>query len=701
MTRYPMIQAAAPKTQPAGFELLAAPDALEIRGEAEDNKPKTFAGVVYNGGPMQLNGFYRPVVVDLAGLRVTNQSNPVFRQHDPAKIVGHTTAVPVEAQKVRVEGIISGTGDAAKEVVANARNGFPWQLSIGASVQKLVRVDDGERVTVNGKQFVGPLLIARKTTLGEVSFVPRGADSKSNVKVAAIATEPLLQGNQKMNEFEKWLKAKGFDLETLTDDVKANLQAMFDADQAKIEAEAGKGKPAEKIEAESKDDDAGQTPDIAAARADELDRIAAIEAEAKNFPAIAAKALREGWSADETKREVARETELAELRAQRPTMGPGIHVDDSKASGKILEAAIRLGSAEPSERVEGDYDEKTLEAAHKYRHIGVKELTAMCCSLDGLPVPRPGASAGDYATAIKAAFSTASLSGVLGDSANKTLMAAYKAVPMVSRQVAAKLSANDFKTHTGYRTTGDPTLTKVGPAGELKYGNLDEDSFTYSVDTYGKIFGITRQDIINDDLNAFTQIPVMLGRGAALAIENAFWTLVLANSGSFFGSGNSNYISGAGTVLQASALATAVQTIRQLTDADGKPIAITPKFLLVPPELEETADELFTSTNVVIGTSTKAKIGSANTFKNKYQPLVSPYLSNSSYTGYSATAWYLLGDPADVACFGIAYLNGAEKPIVEEADQPAEYLGKAWRGYIDFGVCQVDKRGGVMSKGAA
>ena len=77
-----------------------------------------------------------------------------------------------------------------------------------------------------------------------------------------------------------------------------------------------------------------------------------------------------------------------------------------------------------------------------------------------------------------------------------------------------------------------------------------------------------------------------------------------------------------------------------------------------------------------------------------------PHLSNESYSGYSATAWYLFGLPNDVAAFGVAYLNGVESPTVEDAPLPGDVLGQAWRGYLDFGVCQIDQRGGIKSTGA-
>ena len=119
----------------------------------------------------------------------------------------------------------------------------------------------------------------------------------------------------------------------------------------------------------------------------------------------------------------------------------------------------------------------------------------------------------------------------------------------------------------------------------------------------------------------------------------------------------------------------------------------------MPPELEATADSLYASTNIVMATD--AAVPDSNPYKGKYQPQVTPYLSNANYTGNSAKAWYLFGDPADVAAFGIAYLDGNEQPTVEQVDAGANVLGWNWRGYFDFGVCQIDPRGAVKSKGEA
>ncbi len=45
----------------------------------------------------------------------------------------------------------------------------------------------------------------------------------------------------------------------------------------------------------------------------------------------------------------------------------------------------------------------------------------------------------------------------------------------------------------------------------------------------GKVIGITRQVIINDDLDAFTRVPSLFGTAAATLESDVVWGIVTAN----------------------------------------------------------------------------------------------------------------------------------------------------------------------------
>jgi hypothetical protein len=160
---------------------------LQAAEAAEEGKPalRKFSMVAYTGGAMRLGGWPYPVVVDLAGMRVTRKARPILKDHDRASIVGHTDDIMVGDSRLEVAGVISGVGNTAQEVIATCENGFPWQASLGANADKVVFIPEGKTANANNREFKGPVYIARKSTLGEVSFVALGADDDTEARIAA------------------------------------------------------------------------------------------------------------------------------------------------------------------------------------------------------------------------------------------------------------------------------------------------------------------------------------------------------------------------------------------------------------------------------------------------------------------------------------------------------------------------------------
>jgi len=137
------------------------------------------------------------------------------------------------------------------------------------------------------------------------------------------------------------------------------------------------------------------------------------------------------------------------------------------------------------------------------------------------------------------------------------------------------------------------------------------------------------------------------------------------------------------------------------------PILASLQYLVVPPALEFEANSYIKSQNWIItggdtiaGTTTK--VPEYNAFSRMgLQVLAPPYLSNSSYTGYSAVAWYLWGDPRRNETFQLGYLKGKERPHL--ASGPCDYtrLGFWFQTYHDVGIREQDHRSMYKSKGAA
>lgn len=153
-------------------------------------KPKLhrISMVGYTGSPMRLAGFHHAMIVDLSGVQIDGPV-PIYRQHDPLKIVGHGE-VEIADGKLMLSGVASAVSSPdTREVVDSSLAGFPWQSSIGAGISRLEFVKTGETAQVNGQTVTGPVLIARQTQLSEISFVPRGADGRTSARVVATLAE--------------------------------------------------------------------------------------------------------------------------------------------------------------------------------------------------------------------------------------------------------------------------------------------------------------------------------------------------------------------------------------------------------------------------------------------------------------------------------------------------------------------------------
>jgi len=627
-------------------------------GQGESAALPTFHMLAYTGGPMSVGSFPVPVVIDLAGLVVRGQKIPIREGHHHR--IGHSTSVTVDAQggQIAADGVVSCTSRYAREVVADAQQGFPWQASIGARVVRSQFLPEKKMAKVNGRDVSGPCQIVREAILAEISFVEIGADMNTHTSVAAQEKE-----NQNMSE-----------------------QASGNDQPQEVVAEA---KPAAVTPA---------VPDVESEIAARLERAAAIQAACGDHLDIAAKALREKWSVEKAQLEV--------MRAERP-LPPDSGNDERQresTSNAVLAAALCMHERIADDKtLLAEYGEQVVNDAGAISKCGLRGVVDLAARAKGREISTLRGS--DW---IRAAFSTVDMPGILGPVANKALAAAFSGINAVVPRIARTASHVNFHSHTVYSMALNGDLEEIAPDGELKHMNMSEESYTRQLKTRGAVLTITRQDLINDELGAFSQAAQAIGRKAAIARERAMFALFNATGAgaSHFTTARGNYFEGAATNLQSSSLATAVQMFADQTGPDGDPILVEPKILLVPSALKVTAKELMSSQYLLAtglaSTSAARRDPAQNVWQGAFEPM-STTLLGATYDDGSNTAWYLLADPADLPACEIAYLNGQAEPIVEYfgLDQNVDTLGVSWRCYYDFGCALAEYRAGLKSKGAA
>ena len=226
------------------------------------------------------------------------------------------------------------------------------------------------------------------------------------------------------------------------------------------------------------------------------------------------------------------------------------------------------------------------------RPTGWPELCAAALAAEGRDVPH------DRVELLKAAFSTTSMPNALGTAVEKVALDVFTEMSSTWMNIARIVDASDFKDGKAIRLSAAAKFEKLGKTGEIKHGDLLEDSFTYRVDTYAKMFGLTRQDIINDDASILSDLPIVLGSEGARSVSDLFFEVLIGNAGSYYSAGNGNLLTGAGSALSIEGMADAIKTLRTRTDRDGRLIGFTPATLLVPAALEATALQLLNSAQV-------------------------------------------------------------------------------------------------------
>lgn len=620
----------------ANDTLLLGAGAVEIAAGDAKKAPR-FHMVAYGGGNLHLAAPWFDTVISLNGLRPLPQKVNILVDHDATVngVAGSGTPEIVDGRELHLKGSLSRATDAGRTVAALAAEGNALQASVGVEPVETEFIRAGETVQVNGR--------ALKAEGRGFTLVTKGVLREVSILPIGADASTSLHVAAK----------RGSDKETHPMlEIKTVLTP--EAESIRIEAAA------------------------------ETDRIAAIRKIcASGHAEIEAQAIREGWEPSKA--------ELSVLRADRPK-APAVNTGARGASEAdvILAGAYRqMGRSDLAEKV----GPAAAEQAERFRHT--MDWAEACIRADGLPVPR-GAHA-----MLRAAFSTLSMTTALTESGNRIAREALAAAPPTITLLGNPMDLANFKEVKILTPVLRRGFQQMAPGGQLQHASIEEELQTaVKADTYGEMFTVTLQDVMNDDLGTIPQLVAALTRNGARKLNDVGFSLVLANPSDWFGTDNANLISGATTVLSAEGLRQGIESFRKQVDLDGRPLDVSPAFLVVPPELEETATALLSSVElaryVASGTDRQP---TGNPYQGKLVLIVEPRLSNDTFTGYSATAWFLFGPPA-LGAVNIGYVGGARAPVVEQVELPANVLGIGFRAYWDFAVALGEYRSALKSAGA-
>lgn len=332
---------------------------------------------------------------------------------------------------------------------------------------------------------------------------------------------------------------------------------------------------------------------------------------------------------------------------------------------------------------------KLSDGARQFAGLSMIELARDCVELNGIRTR----GMDKMQIASRAFESTSDLPSVLAAVANKSLRNAYMSAPRTFTGWARQASAIDFKSISRANLSDAPALEKVNESGEFKRGAVTDGKETYQLATVGKIVGLTRQAIINDDMSAFTRIPAMFALAAANYESDTVYGIVTANAALadtvalFEATTHKNY-TGTGTALSVAALGVARALLRKQTTPQGAVMNLAPKFLIVPAALETIANQ-YVSQNYIA-----AKSSDFNPFAGALE-----VVSEARLDANSATAWYLASDPNQIDTVEYCYLEGQDGVYIETR-QGFDVDGMEIKARLDFAAKAIDYRGLYKNAGA-
>ncbi|HEY0756891.1 MAG TPA: hypothetical protein VGD98_23260 [Ktedonobacteraceae bacterium] len=257
---------------------------------------------------------------------------------------------------------------------------------------------------------------------------------------------------------------------------------------------------------------------------------------------------------------------------------------------------------------------------------------------------------------------TASFSYLLGTSMNKRLLKDYQAWPAEWQRFCVIAPIKDFRQQSRVRLGAFGSLPTVAEDAAYSSVTLSDSAATYVPTKRGNLVTVSRETIINDDLQAIKQIPTKLAVAAAYTLAEFVYGFLSSNPAIY--DGTALFTSGAphsnlgAANLSSAAMQAGVTAMREQANLAGKRLGLRPSYLIVPAELEWAA---------MVATKSAGLPGSTNNDINPMlgyvTPIVSPQLTNT-------TQWFFAADPRVVDTIEIGFVGGQVNPVLFIQDSP-------------------------------
>lgn len=272
---------------------------------------------------------------------------------------------------------------------------------------------------------------------------------------------------------------------------------------------------------------------------------------------------------------------------------------------------------------------------------------------------------------------------ILIDVAHKSLLKGWETAAENFDQFTSRGTLTDFRAAKRVGLGDFGYLPQVGEGEEYTYGTIGDEGASVALATYGQLFSITRQAILNDDMHLLTKIPEKMGQAARATIAKLVFALLTGNAKAqdgkaLFDASHKNTITNA--VLDLANIDKGIQLMNGFVNARGEPLAIEPEFMLLPTSMYTRGLQLIKSASVE---GADANSGIINPLRDIVTPVKSARLQAAD-----EKSWYLINKEA----IEVSYLDGIDTPYMEQQNG-FTVDGVATKVRIDAGVNVIDYRG--------
>lgn len=570
--------------------------------------------------------------------RFKNGLGTVLFNHDRDAVVGHVEKVWLEDNRGKALARFD-TDEQSETIFQKVQSGTLQGVSVGYAIYRYEVLEDEDTKSTNGR-FNGPAYVVTDWEPLEISIVSVPADATVGVGRSAEEIHTSIDTQEETKRMDE---------------------------KAIVTTEEVKSTPVE----------TGITQeDLQKAMEQERKRTSEITALFRDFDVEGAdEAIVMGVSVDE-----ARAMVMDQLRARNKgvsvTMGEA-ESDKFRAAAQdavLMAAGIPVADAAPG--------------ANELRGYSMIELAR-----ESLQRENVKANFGDNMELARQAInSTSTFPAIMSNLANKSVMTGFNEAETTFQIWAGKGSNRDFKEAARVALSEAGNLELVPEGGQFQQDFLGEASARTKVATYGKLFSLTRQAIINDDLGLFSKIATKYGSAAKRLVNKMVYAQLTGNvkmqdNIALFDTKHGN-VAGTGEALSVKAIAKAITAMRRQKGITGEAtLNITPKYLVVPPELEMVAYQIVNSTAAVDGVNS----GVVNPYKGRFVVVADAELTDPD-------AWYLVADATQHDTIEVTYLNGVETPRLETR-QGFDVDGIEYKVAFDCGVSALDFRGVFKNAG--